>query len=302
MRVLGIAAEMNYEPNVSAKSLASQTSNLISAVIPMLTNYFFLEVIRGIQDALMETEFELLVYSASTPDHMESQIQCAMQRGRSEGTLVFSYPLGSKLVKKMKASGKPVVLVDSVHREFDSVAVDSVEGGRLGAQHLVGQGYSRIALIMGHPESVPAAERKTGYVAALREAGLPVDPSLVIASTDAERHGFNESFGHEAMVRLLALDNPPDAVFATSDMQALGALRALRGAGLRVPEEVGVVGFDDIMVSRYVGLTTLRQPMYDIGRVSVGKLLDAMSNGNAQIAPTVFSPALIVRETSVPES
>ena len=145
---------------------------------------------------------------------------------------------------------------------------------------------------------MPAAQRRKGYERALAEAGLPLNDAFLVVSTDDEEHGYTEKAGYEAMRTLLRRGDPPGAVFAVSDIQALGALRALKEASLRVPEEVAIVGFDDIKVSEYVGLSTLRQPMREMGKAAVEKMLLRMKHPDHPISHTVFSPSLVARRTS----
>ena len=170
-RVMEIAEELNYHPHVSARSLASRRSNLVMAVIPMLTNYFYMEVVRGVQDALLDSEWDLLVYTAQAPENVDTQLNRALQRGRAEGVLLFSTPLDDARIQRMKRANMPVVLVDSHHPDFDSISVDNEEGGFIATRHLLEQGYKRIGLITGHKASVPAVDRQKGYQRALQGAG-----------------------------------------------------------------------------------------------------------------------------------
>lgn len=296
-RVFAVAEALGYEPNVSARSLARKSTQLVAAVVPMLTSYFFMEVIRGVQDRLAESDYDLLVFTSRSPEHVDAQLIRAAQKGRADGLLLCSTPLTPDRAESLKASGSPVVLVDSVHPDFDSVAVNNREGGYTAAKHLIAQGYERIALIAPNSVSVPGVERRTGYEDALREAGRAVDDRLVVTSEDEEQHGYTREAGYAAMQRLLRLPQPPDAVFAASDVQALGALKAIREAGLRVPDDIALVGFDDIRTSAYVGLSTLSQPMYEMGKVAIDKLLRRIEEPDRPVSHTTFSAQLSVRET-----
>ncbi len=297
-RVLAVADALGYRPHVSAQNLARRKTHLLSAVIPTLTNYFFVEVLRGLQDRLAQSDFDLLVYSSTTVEDVDAQLDRALQRGRAAGVLLFSTPLTDERVRRLKQSRQSVVLVDSFHPEFDSVSINNELGGYLATRHFIEQGHTRIGLIMGNPVSVPAAERRKGYERALREAGLPVDQALVVASTDVEEHGYTEEVGYAAMQQLLQRRPRPAAVFAASDIQALGALRALSEAGLHAPDDVAVIGFDDIKISEYVGLSTLRQPMRQLGKLAVEKFLHRLQHPDHPISHTVFSPSLVLRQTS----
>lgn len=296
-RVLDVAEELGYQPHVSAQSLARQNSNLVSAVIPVLTNDFYMGVMRGMQDALATTGYDLLVYAARRTEEVDAQLARATQKGRAEGLLLLSTPPSPDQIKLLKRRRQPVVLVDAFHPDFDSISVDNVKGGCLATQHLIEQGHRRIAHITVSPEPAPAQQRHQGYVQALREAGLPVEESLIIG-IDKRPHAFVEEAGYEAMRNLLRRKPRPTAVFVASDMQAIGALRALQEAGLRTPDDMAVVGYDDIQVSQYIGLTTLQQPVYEMGRLAIEKFFMRVRHPDHPVSHTVFSPRLMRRASS----
>ena len=293
-----VARELEYQPHASAQSLARRRTSLVSAIIPMMANYFFVEVLRGLQDRLAESEFDLLVYSTPTMAEMDGQIERALHRGRAAGLLLASTPLTKNHVEALKRSGQPVVLVDSFHAEFDSVSIDNEQGGYLATRYLVDQGYRRIGMIAAHPTSVPSIQRRVGYEKALLEAGMEVCEDRIVVSSDRAFDGYTEQAGGIGMQALLRRKPRPDAVFVVSDMQALGALQAAGEAGLRVPEDIAVIGFDDIVVSKYVGLSTLRQPMYEMGKLAVEKLLLRIQHPDHPTSHTVFAPRLISRQTT----
>lgn len=302
-RVLKAADDLQYQPHASAQSLARQQSHLVSAVIPVLTNDFYMNVMRGMQDALYHRDFDLIVYAAPRPDQAETQLARATQRGLAEGVLLFSTPLTDAQADRLRRSGRPIGLIDAAHPAFDSVSVDNVEGGYLATQHLIRKGFQRIAHIGAVPEPPPAAQRRAGYEKALRDAGRSVDRRLVAASR-RRSSGFGEEFaeeaGYKAMEKLLGRSAVPDAVFAASDVQALGARKAIHEAGLRIPDDVAVVGFDDIGTAEHVGLTTLRQPMHAMGKLAVEKLMKRIAEPERPPSKTVFAPRLIERASSGP--
>ncbi len=298
-QVMEVADRLGYQPHVSARSLARRRANVVAAVIPMLTNLFFVDVLRGLQDRMAESEFDLLVFSARTLDEVDVQLDRALARGRAAGVLVFSTPLADARARRLGHTSQPVVLVDSVHPDFDSVSTDNVEGGRLAARHLLETGARRLALLMAHPDSIPASDRKQGFTEVLDTAGLDADSLRIVHASDPLHHGYSEAAGYDAMKRLLHAGDRPDAVFATSDVQALGALEALATAGLGVPDDMRLMGFDDIMLSRHVGLTTVRQPMYELGRLAAERLVTRIDDPDREPAHTVLSPRLVVRGTTV---
>ncbi len=294
-RVEDVAQELGYRPHAMAQSLARRSTNLISAVIPVLTNYFYLEVLRGIQEALLETEFDLLIYCAPTPDDVDGQLARALQRGRSEGLLLLSTPITPDRRRLLQRSRQSVVLVDESDAEFDSILVDNVEGAYCATRHLIDAGHRRIAHVTVSPEPFVAQQRRAGYERALAEAGL--EP--IISASDLRPLGFCEESGYQAATDLLRMPELPDAVFVTTDVQALGVLSALHDAGLSVPEDIAVVGFDDIKPSAYARLSTLRQPMYEMGRLSVERLLSRLETPDRAAETTRFTPELIMRGSSL---
>ncbi|MEM8487463.1 MAG: LacI family DNA-binding transcriptional regulator [Bacteroidota bacterium] len=297
-RVFAVAKTLGYHPNALARNLARQQSNLVSAVIPMMTSYFYLEVLQGVQTRIAKTEYDLLVYSAPELEDVEGLLQSALTRGKSEGVLLFSSPMDSGRVEMLKSREQPVVLVDQNHPDFDSVSIDNEEGGFWATEHLLSQGYKRLAMIMANRVSVPAMKRAEGFRIAHQKAGMAVDEQLVVENDDPAFHGYTEEAGYKAMGSLLEHHTPPDAVFATSDIQALGAKRAIEDAGLVVGRDIGLIGFDDIMISRYVGLSTLRQPMFDMGAKAAELLLQRFAEPTAPVTQTVFSPELVERCSS----
>lgn len=297
-RVFAVARELGYKPNVSARSLARQSTRVVAAVVPMLTSYFFMEVVRGVQDRLSELDYDLLVYASRTPEEIDNQLARAAQKGRADAIILCSTPLTEERVRTLAASDLPVVLVDSEHPDFDSVSVNNREGGVHATEHLIERGYQRIAHLAPNPASVPGRERCEGYKDALRAAGRPVDEQIIATSDEVERHGYTQASGYALMTTLLQRDERPDAVFAASDDLALGAIRAVRESGLDVPGDIAVIGFDDLHMSAHVGLSTLSQPMYEMGRIGIDKLIQRIAEPERPVSRTVFSAQLVTRKTT----
>lgn len=303
-RVFGVAERLGYQPHASAQSLARQNTRLISAVVPMMTSPFFMEVLRGVQDRLEESAYDLLVYASRTLEKVDGQLARAAQRGRADGMLLVSTPMTAARARHLAASRQPVVLVDAVYDGLDAVGVDNRRGGAEAVRYLLAEGHTRIGLVLPVPGSVPAAERRAGYADALAEAGVALDERLIVdADWDHEDHGYTRFAGYRGMQTLLerfadAPGDRPTAVFVAADVMALGALRAAREAGLAVPADLAVIGFDDVPSSAYVGLTTLRQPMYEMGMLAIELLLRRLAAPDTPPSHTLFAPRLVVRETT----
>jgi len=298
-RIFEIAERHNYQPNASAQSLARKNTFLISAIIPMMANYFFLEVIRGLQERIFGTDFDLTIYPVIDPDQAPAQLERAMQRGRSEGMMLFSTWLTDEQADWLHSFSQPVILVDSYHELFDSIAVDNRKGGEMAVEHLLQVGYRKIGLVAANLAAVPARDRKIGYQRALQKAGIPFDPSLVVESRDLVVHGFNEECGYEDTLRLLQQSEKPEAIFATSDVQALGALRAFRDLGLRCPEDIALIGYDDVKLAAFAGLSTIRQPMNFLGGLAVEHFFKRLQDPNSEVTHLSLEPELVARNTSI---
>jgi LacI family transcriptional regulator len=195
------------------------------------------------------------------------------------------------------------VLVGTRHDDFDWFDWNDSVGAEQAVNHLLGLGHSRIGMITAHPWSYNTDARIRGYRKALEAAGVPFEPSLLVAGDTRKHAGFSEEAGYEAMKRLLALEPRPTAVFASSDVQAFGAWAAARDAGLAIPGDITLVGYDNLKLTRYLELTTIDQRMYDVGRKAAARLLYRMGT-----APDVerhhesVDTALIARASSGPAS
>ena len=306
-RVLEAAEALNYQPHASAQNLAREHTNQIAVVAPVVANYFYMHVMRGIQHVLAEQGMDLMVHAPANPqgriheqldqELLDTHMARALQPGRSDGILLLSMPLTDEWAERLADTGQAVVLVDAEHPAFESLSVDSKNGGYEATQHLIDQGYERIGHITVEYDPPPARLRREGYKQALRENGRSVNEQL-IAESDERPFAFSEKGGYRAMNALLEQESPPDAVFAASDMQALGAMHAIQEAGLHVPDDIALVGFDDIELSRCAGLTTLRQPARTMGGRAAENLLRRIDTpGDSPVSNTVFSPELVVRQT-----
>jgi LacI family transcriptional regulator len=298
-RVLRVAHRLSYRPHPYARGLARKRTNSVMAVIPFFTTFFFMEILQGVQSKLSEHDCDLILYGVNHPDQVESSLRHHMTRSRVDGVLFFSMRMPVTFVGQFRHYRTPVVLVDAYNEQFDSLTVDNQQGARAATAHLISLGHRRIGMLSANRESVPAKERIKGYTKAMREAGLPVDPTLIKYSSSSRLDGFTRESGHEVMNQFLSLGRGmPTAIFASSDIQAAGALSALSAAGRKCPDDLSLVGFDDIELASHLGLTTMRQPMFEMGMLAAERLLARLEDTRQQTMHTLFVPKLIVRSTS----
>jgi DNA-binding LacI/PurR family transcriptional regulator len=295
-KVILVATRLNYQPHAFAQALARKRSNTLSAIIPFFTNYFFIQVLQGVQESLVPLGYDLIIHGANNQEQLEEYLSRSMRKGRTDGTLLFSLELPDKFVEEFTDKKIPLVLVDTFHPQFDSILVDNTIGTKTAIEHLISLGHRRIGMINANLKSAPARERLLSFKKTIVEHGLEVDDAIVINSTSTRNDGFSREAGYFAMRNLLERDIVrPTAFFISSDIQSIGAIGALKEKGFRIPDDVAIVSFDDIEIAKYFDLTTMHQPMYDMGELAVKKLLFRIENLSAPVSSFKFTPDLIIR-------
>jgi LacI family transcriptional regulator len=297
-RVLEVVQETGYHPNAAARTLASQRSRTIGLVLPRTVSSFFADpyfphLTQGIAQACNQSDYTLGLFLVGSDEDEEKAFPRLSRRGYLDGVLVQTGQVGDQLIERLIHSEMPLVIIG---RPFHSdgvsfIDVDNLDAARNAVGHLVRLGYQRIATITGPANNTTGIDRREGYLRALAERGRTVEEALV-AEGD-----FSEASGYYAMKRLLPAK--PDAVFAASDVMAFGGMRAIREAGLRIPEEIALVGFDDLpQASRSEPpLTTVRQQVVQFGMSAVEVLIDVIDNGVTPPRRIVMATELIVRDS-----
>ena len=299
-RVLRVATRLNYHPHPYARGLARKRTNSILGMIPFFSTFFFVEVLQGVQSNLSESDFDLILYGVNHPDHVETSLRKHTLRGRGDGILFFSMRMPEEFVQEYLRQKVPVVLIDTYHKHFDSFFVDNSEGAYVATKHLISLGHERIGILLANLESTPARQRLEGFRRAMNEANLEVRSSWIKRSSSAKLDGFTRETGYELMGEFLASRfDMPTAVFVSSDIQAAGALSAIEEAGMRCPDDIALVGFDDIELASHLGLTTMRQPMFEMGSLAAARLTERMADLTLPPKEMTYVPRLVVRRTSV---
>lgn len=304
-RVLQVINDLNYQPHAFAQGLARKKTFAIAAIVPFFTGYFYVELLKGIQHAVSKHKYDLVLYSVDDLKKTGAYIRRALHERRVDGVLLISLAIPEKYSERFQGRKLPLVLVDASHPAHDSFTVNNKDGAFRAVHHLLELGHRTIAIINGHLESVPAQERLAGYQKALHEAGVEPQKDLMLSSDELEgeaavlNDGFNKEAGYRAMQHLLARQcKRPTAVFMASDIQAMGAIKAIREAGLSMPNDIAMVGFDDIELSEYLGLSTVRQPMYKMGEQAVERLLWLLNDPDAERRHFRIETELVIRESS----
>jgi LacI family transcriptional regulator len=297
-RVLQAAHQLGYHPNAAARALVRQQTRTIGLIVRecaehMRENPFLPAVIEGISSVAEASDFLLLVQPVENARHPDFYMKLVLE-GNVDGIIFSPTNLDDRFLIEQHPRNIPTVLWGRLPGiDLPFVDVDNAKAARTAVEHLIAQGHRRIACItVSTVEELASADRLRGYRLALETHGLPFDEAIV-------RYGnFDEQSGFEAMRSLLAMTHRPSAVFVASDVVAFGALRATRSAGLNVPQDLAVVGFDDIPASKYVSppLTTVRLPVRELGVIATQMLLEMFQTGNRPDS-RLLDTELVIRES-----
>ncbi|MDD2522619.1 MAG: LacI family DNA-binding transcriptional regulator [Anaerolineaceae bacterium] len=297
-RVEKIIQRTGYHPNMAARSLVSQRTNIIGLVIPKTTQAFFTDpyfpqLTQGVAFACNDLHLTLALFLVGNEEDEAEITPRIIRRGMLDGILVQTSAKMEGLFKRLLSSSMPYLALGRPNDEdvVNYIDVDNIRGAKQATRHLLVLGYKRIGMIIGSIESAAATDRTEGFKQAMAGAGRKVDPVLV-AEGD-----FSEVSGYEAMKKILPFN--PDAVFAQSDIMALGAMRAVQEAGLNVPRDIALVGYDDLPLASgsSTKLTTIRQPITHFGIKAVEMLKDMIDNGTKVANRMILGTELVVRDT-----
>lgn len=276
-----------------------ESSGIIDMLIPDLDTPYSVEIVRGVEAVLERTELRLALSLAHGSPQFEQRWLAKVIDGATDGAILVLAHGQSNRLEMLFRHKIPFVVVD--HRgelgaDVPSVGATNWLGGRMATEHLLSLGHRRIAIISGDANLRCSRDRIAGYRSALEDAGIPIDPELIRPG------GFIQQTGYEQTCALLDLPEPPTAIFAGSDTQAMGVYSALRARGLSVPDDMSVIGFDDVPIASIVTptLTTIRQPLVEMGRIATTMLLRLIAEEPLDTMRVELTTSLIVRESCAP--
>ena len=267
-------ADLNYLPNHTARRLSLGRTNAIGVLIPYFTRPSAVERLRGISDVFEGTTYNLVVYSVESLPRRQKYFHEVPRADRVDGVIVVSMSPSTDDVRALTHSNLPVILLDAEHPSFISMLEDGVHGGALATQHLIGLGHRRIAFIGGpfvdpfNFARTPSTKRLEGYKQALTDAGLPVTEALLGIDPNEMIGAHSITAARELTVRMMQQAERPTGIVTASDTHAFGVMQAARELGLRIPDDLSVVGYDNVEAASYVELTTVSQSLYDSGKCS----------------------------------
>lgn len=292
-RVMQAIAELDYTPHPAARQLSSGKTFNIGAIIPFFTRPAAVERLRGVMSVIAPSEYDFTLFSVETAAQRAEQLKDVPRRGRVDGLIIFSCPPTQREAQRILASKIPTVLIDGYHPDLNCIYIDNVAGGYTATKHLIDLGHRRIGYL-GDPIDDPigffvSRDRFQGYRQALADAGIPFNPAY-------HREGQHSlASGREMALSLLQQPEPPTALFAFSDTIAFGAMEAANQLGLSIPQDLAVIGFDDIELARMYGLSTMRQQLFQTGAMGAKMLLNLINNPDVKQQHIQLSSELIVR-------
>jgi LacI family transcriptional regulator len=298
-RVLQAIEDLGYVPHGAARSLRTSQTLTIACIIPDITNPFYPALERGLQEVAEARGYDLIVSNTDGDAEKESRALRGLLRGRADGAVMVPFHLDPGTIDAVVTAGVALTLLHQpdpalLELGVDFVHVDTALGARLAVDYLIERGHTRIGMIAGIPGTPPREMRVRGYREALASHGLPHD-DLLIRGAD-----YQEAGGYEAMVELLKLTPRPTAVFAANDLMAFGAMIALRESKLRIPDDIAIVGLDDIPAARLVQppLTTVTQHTEQLGHDAAGLLFSRLAGEAPDHGRTLDWPVTLIRRES----
>ncbi|RME64416.1 MAG: LacI family transcriptional regulator [Caldilineae bacterium] len=311
-RILAAIEELGYTPNQAARQLKTGQTSILGLIVPSVANPFYGVFAREVEKAALDLGYQVLLGNSERDAERErlyaEELWSYGVRGIIFGSSLMAFSHLDDLIRRglrVVAFDRPGQAADRA--PMDSISVDNVQAARLAIKHLLALGHRRIGFVSGPIRTVSRLDRLEGYRSALEEAGIPFDPQLVWQGVEPGNFGDSNAvdLGRQGAHELLSLSDPPTALFTVNDMYAFGAYAGARDLGRRIPQDLSVVGFDDIVLSQIVEppLTTIRQPVAEISRLAVERLVERLQNNGTHKPGHITLPAqLIVRASTAPVS
>lgn len=292
-RVLEAADKLGYVANLQARSLAGGKTNIIGILVPELSNGYIGEIVRGADEELFRSDYNMMLYTTHRYQGKESAYVKSIYSGLSDGLLLIVPITQKTYLDALKDQNFPYVLVDQADETSNVVNSTNWQGAYDATTYLIGLGHRKIAHITGMPAISTAHERLEGYKAALNDHHIPVNENYILEGD------FNHKLGYIQAQKIMVMEDRPTAVFAANDLTALGTLEAARDHGLSIPDDISIIGFDDIPQARlsFPKLTTMRQSLDEMGRTAVKLLLEQIANPEQPPQRVTLTTQLVERES-----
>jgi LacI family transcriptional regulator len=292
-QVLEAIEELNFTPQLTARKLATGEPQMMAVVVPSFTTPYYNEVLKGIKDEIANIDLDMMMYNTGSKNP-EERMKHFFERGMADAVIILSIALPDEVHKQLQANRIPTVLVNTKHADYNYYHVDDYKGSYLAGTYLAEQGFKSIGLISSASETKSSAERNRGFMDALKEHNISISDEY-IAKGESEKHaGFSEEAGYEAIEEMKEHGSFPEAIFCLNDTLAIGAMYALSRLNIKVPDDIAIMGYDNIKLSKYYDLTTIDQQMYTTGKKAIQRLSQIVQ-GDQEIHQEDVEPQLVER-------
>lgn len=289
--VVSVIERLAYVSLAQSQAKLSKAARRIGVLIPFFTEPSFTQRLRGIAGVLNQNNYELVIFPVDSKDREQSYLQTLPLRRSVDGLIIVSQAFDDEIARRLLGNKMEVVVIEYNDPRFSALEIDDVKGGSMATRFLVNKGHRRIAFIGGRASPTfgldPIAKRLKGYRNTLQAAGLPIREELI----------YEYAMEPGAVLRQLAAGGLPLAIFAATDLQAIAIIKEARSMGLRIPQDVAIIGFDDIDMAHYFGLTTVHQPLDESGRIAASLLVSRLSDPSQTIQHIELPLTIVERET-----
>lgn len=295
-KVLAAIADLDYVPNENARRLSNGRTMTIGVIAPFFTSQSVVERLRGIETVIGKSDYDLVIYNNDSVDRLNKYTLGLIRQERVDGLLIISMKSGVEAIDRLNTAPFPTVIIDAENEVLPSVSIDDIAGGMLATSHLIQLGHREIGFVSdvfyrGHGND-SSEHRFIGYKKSLKDFGLNFNPAYTKSS------GLSRQDGYQMTKELLQLEKRPTAIVAASDVLATGVIQAAKEFNLNVPYDLSIIGYDDIELAEFMNLTTIRQPLFNSGKIAADMLLSAIGSENGSLQDICLPIEVVIRGTT----
>ncbi len=286
--------DLNFRPQVSARNLASRKPQMLAIAVPSFTTPYYTEVLKGVKDEIGDLDLDIVIYNTGSKNPEEG-VENFFNRGTADTIITISIDITDKIHQQLQSSEIPIVLIGSSHPEYNYFELNNKKGGFLAGEHVVKQGFKSMGMILPAVKTKASSYRHQGFIDALREFKMPVEEKFFIRGESTKHAGFTEEAGFEAIYHFDKMGEFPEVIFCANDTLAIGAFHAISKLGMSIPEDIALMGYDNIKFTKYLDLTTIDQKMYSVGVEATKRLAQIIRNDDNNKIQKTIDPVLIAR-------
>jgi LacI family transcriptional regulator len=285
---------LNFRPQVSARNLASRKPQMLAIAVPSFTTPYYTEVLKGVKDEIEDLDLDIVIYNTGSKNPEEG-VENFFNRGTADTIITISIDITDNVHQQLQSSEIPIVLIGSSHPMYNYFELNNKKGGFMAGEHVVKQGFQSMGMILPALKTKASSLRHQGYVDALREFKMPVEEKFFIRGESTKHAGFTEEAGFEAIYEFDKMGEFPEVIFCANDTLAIGAFHALSKLGMSIPDDIALMGYDNIKFTKYLDLTTIDQKMYSVGVEATKRLAQIIRNDDNHKIQKTIDPVLIPR-------